>query len=151
MTEVRRNVLRFAVLAVAGYLSLATSAPAIWTVESAYVDIPLTGDSTTVRIRVHLESEDVALSAPELARVSSSSGRTWVPGDGSDSDQYCDPSSYIGRFCEAVPLGSATLEYELSLIRGTDSVARIEVLAGGYIDRLERPNGRFGLSVEVLP
>lgn len=150
MTERFVSALRFLVVAVAGYFSLATSAEPTWYVRAAHVDVPIELAPTTARIRVTLEAEAVIILAPDAVGIQSSSGLVWAPEDGPvESDGYCSGYHQDGTFCEEVPGGSGSFDYELLIAAGIEgSSARIEVLAGGVPDRLAR---NFGVNIEVLP
>jgi hypothetical protein len=151
MSKPKVAIWRFLVVTLAGYFSLATSAPPPdWTVRAAHVDVPLDPSSSRARISVTLDAEAVIILAPEALGIESSSGIVWTPEDGSfESEGYCEDYHRMGTFCEEVPGGSGTFEYEVSMAAGpAGTTGRIEVLAGGILERLNRS---FGLSLEVLP
>jgi len=150
MNERSVSALRILVIAVAGYFSLATSSTPDWYVRSAHVDVPIEAVPTSARIRVTLEAEAVIILAPDAVGIQSSSGQSWTPEDGPhESEGYCSGYHRDGIFCEEVPGGSGSFDYELFMAAGVDgSSARIEVLAGGPPERLEQ---NFGVNIEVLP
>ena len=151
MSEPKMAFWRSLVVTLAGYLSLATSAPPPdWTVRAAHVDVPLDPSSSRARISVTVEAEAVIILAPEALGIESSTGIVWTPEDGSfESERYCEDSHRLGTFCEEVPGGSGTFEYEISMAAGpAGTTGRIEVLAGGVLERLST---NFGVSIEVLP
>ena len=153
MNERLRPALRFMLIGVAGYLSLATSAPEDRFVESAHVDVPLGAEASTARIHVTLDADAVIIVAPDALGIESSSGRVWTPDDGPlESEGYCEEYDRYGMFCEEVPGGSQAFDYEILLPPGAaGAMARIEVLAGGDESRVFSPGARFGLDIEVLP
>jgi hypothetical protein len=146
MSERRTAALRFLVVAVAGYFSLATSAEPDWYVRAAYVDLV----PPTARIEVTLDAEAVILLGTEVLAIHSSSGLVWTAQDGPvESDGYCADYHQRGMFCEEVPAGSGVFQYEISLASAQpDTLARVEVFAGGPPERLSTD---FGVKIEVLP
>jgi len=147
MNEQTRAALRIVVLAVTGYLCLATSAPEDWFLRSAHVDLA----PPTARIKVTLDAEAVIIMGPGLLAIQSSSGRSWTSGDlPTESDGYCSAYHREATFCEEVPNGSATLEYDLFVqpLAPSATTTRVEVIAGGIGERLQ---AKFGVNIEVLP
>jgi len=146
MNERKTAVWRFLAVGVAGYFSLATSSEPDWYVHAAHVDVP----PPTARIKVTLDAEAVIILGPEVLSIQSSSGVAWTAEDGpTQSDGHCARYHEVGTFCEEVPGGSGSFEYEV-LVRpeAPSTTARIEVWAGGLPERLST---NFGVNIEVLP
>jgi len=142
--------LRLLVVALAGYFSLATSAPEEWFLRTAHVDLPLDTAPSVARIRVTLDAEAVSIRAPDVLGIQSSSGLVWMSGDARvEPEGYCTEHHGYGTFCEEVPDGSGAFEYELLLPSGDAGAStRVDVFAGAPPERL---SDHFGVNIEVLP
>jgi hypothetical protein len=153
MSQRVRTALRFLVLAVTGYLSLATIPGQDWFVESAFVDLPLHAEASTARLRVTVDAEAVIIVAPAALAIQSSSGQVWTPDDAApEPGAHCGSYRRLGMFCEGVPGGSHAFDYELLLPAGpAGATTRIEAQAGGIASRVTTDGGRLGVNIEVLP